>query len=211
VCALRSSCSACSGRDDEPAPLAPAALCTLVREVRPNARPTMRCDHSWSGSVDGDSLSARIHAAEKRAAAAQSVPRRRASHRLCRARRSTGGRRRRGCEASGAGSSKVITGNRHHAAASNLDNSVARLHQSTVHTGCANHTCDVEIGPRYRLSQPMGTRMVTSHSWSAPTTCRPLTACGNSRPRLSLAAVELFGRPLRVRSPPRRRRPRPRA
>ena len=139
-------------------------------------------------------------------------PRRRASHRLCRARRSTGGRRRRGCEASGAGSSKVITGNRHHAAASNLDNSVARLHHSTVHTGCAtDHTCDVEIGPRYRLSQPMGTRMVTSHSWSAPTTCRPLTVCGNSRPRLSLAAVELFGRPLRVRSPPRRRRPRPRA
>src|SRR4029453_102474 len=77
----------------------------------------------------------------------------------------------------------------------NVDSSAARLHQSTVHTGRAtDQTCDVEIGPRYRLSQLFGTRALTSQSSSAPTTCRPHATCGSSRPRLSLAAVELLAR-----------------
>ena len=69
----------------------------------------------------------------------------------------------------------------------------ARLHQSIVHTGRAIDTCDVEIGPRYRLSQLFGTRVLTSQSSSAPTS-RPHAACGNARPRLSAPAAELLGR-----------------
>src|SRR2546426_5657623 len=77
----------------------------------------------------------------------------------------------------------------------NLDSSAARSHQWTVHTGRAtDHTCAVEIGPRYRLSQLFGTRVLTSQSSSAPTTYRPHATCGSSRPRLSLVAVELRGR-----------------
>jgi len=63
----------------------------------------------------------------------------------------------------------------------NVGSSAARLHQSIVHTGRAIDTCDVEIGPRYRLSQLFGTRVLTSQSSSAPTS-RPHAACGNARP-----------------------------
>ena len=63
----------------------------------------------------------------------------------------------------------------------NVGSSAARLHQSIVHAGRAIDTCDVEIGPRYRLSQLFGTRVLTSQSSSAPTS-RPHAACGNARP-----------------------------
>src|SRR5207249_623121 len=77
----------------------------------------------------------------------------------------------------------------------NVDSSAARSHHSTVHTGRAtDHTCAVEIGPRYRLSQLFGTRVLTSQIWSAATTYRPHATCGSWRPRLSLAALELLGR-----------------
>ena len=44
-----------------------------------------------------------------------------------------------------------------------------------------------------RLSQLFGTRVLTSQNSSAATTCRPQTAWGNGRPRLSMSADELPG------------------
>src|SRR5215470_20163463 len=49
-------------------------------------------------------------------------------------------------------------------------------------------TWDIGNGPRYRLSQLFGTRVLTSQSWSAPTTCRPHVACASDRPLLSNGA-----------------------
>src|SRR5262249_55839117 len=55
-------------------------------------------------------------------------------------------------------------------------------------------TWDIGNGPRYRLSQLFGTRVLTSHSWSAPTTCLPHVACASGRPLLSIDADSLSGR-----------------
>ena len=53
-------------------------------------------------------------------------------------------------------------------------------HQSTVHTGRATaSTCDTGIGPTYRLSQLLGTRVLTTQTSPAPTTWRPQAVCSS--------------------------------
>src|SRR5206468_1279231 len=109
----------------EPAPFATAALCTLARQVRPMCGQRCAATIPGVGSLHGALLPARIHAADKRAAAAQPAPAQ-ASAPSTAPRPSWRGRATAPmARGQPSGELQVIAGNRHHAAASTW---TARLH-----------------------------------------------------------------------------------
>lgn len=98
------------------------------------------------------------------------------------------------------------------------DISAGTTDHSTVHIGRATaRTCEIGTGPRYRLSQLFGTRVLTRHISPGAPRCRLRAGCGSARPAASTSADLLRGRrePLTATpsgpSSPRRPRRRPRA
>jgi len=172
----------------EAAPLPALALGTFPRQVRAGRGPGSAPAVSGVEGLRGAALPASVHPRQERTAAASSAPKSAGAPAIaaCPAwqRRATSTMAR----AQSRGELEVVARQCHHRLASEP----APLH---VHTGHATaRTCDREKGPRYRLSQLFGTRVLTSQNSSAPTTCRPQTACDNDRPRLSTLADELPGR-----------------
>src|SRR5881628_734540 len=172
----------------EAAPLPALALGTFPRQVRAVRGPGSAPAVPGVRGLNGAALPASVHPRQERTPAASSAPKSAGAPAIAARpawqRRATTAMAR----AQSRGELEVVARERHYRSTSKP----APLH---VHTGHATaRTCDREKGPRYRLSQLFGTRVLTSQNSSAATKCRPQTACGNGRPRLSTSADTLPGR-----------------